>query len=268
MGVNAGKTKAGIALITGASGGLGLEFAKLFAEDGHNLILAARSGDKLDQICAELRGRYGVEATSYVVDLSVPEQLERFVQYIAPIHIGYLVNNAGFGDTGYFHERPWQVQHEMINVNILALSRLTHACAEGMVQRGFGRILNIASTAAFQPSPHFNVYAACKSYVLNFTEALREELRGSGVSATVSCPGPTETGFHKRAGSNKSRILSLGLMSGEKVALKAYQGMMNGKATVMHGFTNTLMTFSLRFTPRSLAPKVAYYLMKYNDESA
>lgn len=262
------KFQGGVALITGASGGLGLEFAKLFAEDGHNLILAARSGDKLEEICAELHGRYGVEATPYVVDLSVPEQLERFVRDISSIRIDYLVNNAGFGDTGNFHERPWQVQQEMINLNILALSRLTHVCAEDMVRRGFGRILNIASTGAFQPSPHFNVYAASKAYVLSFTEALQEELRGTGVSATVSCPGPTETGFHKRAGSYKSRIMSLGLMSGEDVARKAYRGMMKGKSTVMHGFTNTLMAFSLRFTPRSLAPKVAHYMMKYNDESA
>jgi short-subunit dehydrogenase len=261
------KGQGGVALITGASGGLGLEFAKLFAEDGHNLILAARSGDKLDQICAELRRRFNVEATSYVVDLSAPEQLERFIQDIATIRIDYLVNNAGFGDTGYFHKKSWKVQQEMINLNILALSRLTHHCVQGMVQRGFGRILNIASTAAFQPSPFFNVYAATKSYVLSFTEALQVELSGTGVTATVSCPGPTETGFHTRAGSYKSRLMGMGLMSSEEVAQKAYKAMMKGKSLVLHGLRNLIMAFSIRFTPRSIAPRAAHYFMKHSDDA-
>ncbi len=262
MGINAGKTKAGIALITGASGGLGLEFAKLFAAQGNDVILVARSADKLNQICAELTTRYGVEAVSYAVDLSNPEALEQLVPVLQDLHIDFLVNNAGFGDTGYFHDRPWQLQQEMLNLNILALSRLTHVCAQGMVQRGFGRILNIASTGAFQPSPFFNVYAASKAYVLSFTEALQEELRGSGVSATVSCPGPTDTGFHARAGSNRSRIMSLGLMPTEQVASKAFRAMMNGRTTVMHGWMNALMAFSIRLTPRYIAPKVAKYFMK------
>lgn len=262
-----GKPDGGVALITGASGGLGLEFAKLFAEAGYNLILAARSGDKLSQVCAELSARYGVEAASYAVDLSSPEALERFISDISDIRIDYLVNNAGFGDTGYFHKKPWKVQQEMINLNILALSRLTHHCVQGMVQRGFGRILNIASTAAFQPSPFFNVYAATKSYVLSFTEALQVELAGTGVTATVSCPGPTETGFHTRAGSYKSRIMSMGLMSGEVVARKAYKAMMKGKTLVLHGFSNALLAFSIRLTPRSIAPKAAHYFMKHNDDA-
>ncbi len=262
-----GNVRAGIALITGASGGLGLEFAKLFAEEGHDLILVARSGDKLNHVCAELRSSFGVEATSYVVDLSAPEQLEQFVQDIAGIRIDYLVNNAGFGDTGYFYLRPWKLQLEMINLNILALSRITHHCAAGMVERGFGRILNIASTGAFQPSPFFNVYAATKAYVLSFTEALQVELRGTGVTATVSCPGPTETGFHARAGSYRSRIMNMGLMSGERVAKKAYRAMMKGQSLVLHGLRNALMAFSIRLTPRSIAPKAAHYFMKYNDDA-
>ena len=262
MRANAGKTKGGIALITGASGGLGLEFAKLFAEQGHDVILVARSADKLNQVCAELSTRYGVEAVSYAVDLSNPEALEQLVPVLQGLHIDFLVNNAGFGDTGFFHERPWQVQQEMINLNILALSRLTHVCAQGMVQRGFGRILNIASTGGFQPSPFFNVYAATKSYVLSFTEALQEELRGTGVSATVSCPGPTETGFHARAGSHRSRIMSLGMMRSEQVAQQAFRAMMQGKTTVIHGWKNALMAFSIRLTPRFIAPKAAMYFMK------
>lgn len=265
--IKSAKKHEGVALITGASGGLGLEFAKLFAEDGHNLMLLARSGDKLNQVCAELSARYGVEAVSYVVDLSSPEQLEQLLKNISGIRIDYLVNNAGFGDTGYFHKKPWKVQQDMINLNILALSRLTHHCVQGMVQRGFGRILNIASTAAFQPSPFFNVYAATKSYVLSFTEALQVELSGTGVTATVSCPGPTETGFHTRAGSYKSRIMGMGLMSSEAVAQKAYKAMMKGKTLVLHGLRNALLAFSIRLTPRSIAPKAAHYFMKHNDDA-
>lgn len=252
------------ALVTGASGGLGLEFARLAAADGYNLLLVARSADKLNSIAEELGREYGITALVCPADLSQPTEVEKVVEFAANagLQIDCLVNNAGFGDTGHFADRPWAVQQEMINLNMLALARLSHAFVGGMIQRGRGFVLNIASTAAFQPGPNFAVYSATKAFVLSFTEALRQELRGTGVLCTCSCPGVTATGFHDRAATNGMRITRMGVMKSETVALQAWQAMKKGKQTIVHGFMNRIMNFSLRFTPRSAVPPMVASFMK------
>jgi hypothetical protein len=252
------------ALITGASGGLGLDFARLAAADGYNLLLVARSGDKLNLIAEEISRDYGVNVQVCVADLSLPTEVEKVIDFVnsTGISIDCLVNNAGFGDTGYFADRPWAVQQEMIYLNILALTRLSHAFVPGMKQRGHGFVLNIASTAAFQPGPNFTVYSATKAYVLSFTEALRQELKGSGVSCTCSCPGVTATGFHDRAATVGMRITRMGMMKSETVALQAWMAMKKGKQTIIHGFMNRLMNFSLRLTPRSAVPPMVASFMR------
>ena len=262
--MNANKNMNKTALITGASGGLGLDFARLAAADGYNLVLVARSGDKLNGIAEELGREYGIAAQVCAADLSKPAEVEKVVEFVseAGLQIDCLINNAGFGDTGHFADRPWAVQQEMINLNILALGRLTHAFVGDMKQRGRGFILNIASTAAFQPGPNFTVYSATKAFVLSFTEALREELKGTGVKCTCSCPGVTDTGFHERAATNGMRITRMSMMKSETVALQAWQAMKNGKQTIIHGLMNRVMSFSLRFTPRTAVPPMVASFMK------
>ena len=262
--VNLNMNQSKTALVTGASGGLGLQFARLLAADGYNLVLVARNEEALKAVAAEMQSLYGVQANCYATDLAQPDQVEKLIAQLeqAQIAIDCLINNAGFGDTGHFAERPWAIHQDMIQLNMLALTRLTHALSQGMIARKQGRILNIASTAAFQPSPNFAVYAATKSYVLSFSEALAYELKNTGVSVTVSCPGPTETAFHDRAATRGSKIMRMGMMKSETVALQAYLAMKAGKRRVVHGMMNRLLALSTHITPNGLLLSVTNNLMK------
>ncbi len=241
------------ALITGASAGLGMEFARCFAADGHAVVLVARRRDKLETLASELRAKHGVEAHVLVADLSdaaaVPElvrelQAERF-------EIDYLVNNAGFGTNGAFQDLDPARELELIQVNVSALVALTAALLPGMVARGNGRILNIGSTAGFQPGPYMATYYASKAFVVSFSEALSYELRATGVTVTVSCPGPLRTEFADIAGLANSRLFRMSVASAESVALTAYQTMHRGRLLVVHGFSNKLGVLLVRLSPRS-----------------
>ena len=187
----------GTALITGASSGIGLELAKLFARDGYELVLVARRVERLEELGRELTQRHGVRCHTISVDLAQPDAAAEIVRRLegAGPAVDVLVNNAGFGVLGPLATTEPETAGRMIRVNIEALTQLTRALLPGMLARRRGRILNVASTAGFAPGPLMAVYYATKAYVISFSEALAEELRGTGVTVTVLCPGPTRTEF-------------------------------------------------------------------------
>jgi uncharacterized protein len=242
-----------IALITGASSGIGLELAKLFARESHDLALVARSHDKLKVIAEELEQTYGVQVKYYAKDLSISSSAEEIFEVLQSEggNIDVLVNNAGFGYRGIFAQMELAVALEMIQVNITTLTHLTRLFLPGMIERNRGKILNVASTAAFQPGPMMATYYASKAYVVSFSEALSEELRGTGVTVTVFCPGPTATNFGQRAGFSNEKILGGMLsMDSRTVALDGYKGLMKGKPLVISGWRNWFGTQLVRFIPR------------------
>jgi len=255
------------ALITGASGGIGFELAKLFAADGYDLVLVARTRETLQKLAEELSARYGVRAEVLPKDLALPGAPEEIHRQLGQsgVAVDILVNNAGFGTFGFFAETPPASTMEMLQVNMTALTHLTRLFVEDMRSKKFGRILNVASTAAFQPGPLMAVYYATKAYVLSFSEALANELRGTGVSVTVLCPGPTHTGFQKRAHMEGSPLTSGGnlpVMDAATVARIGYRGLMKGKTIVIPGFVNRLLVFSVRFGPRSVVTSIARRLQE------
>ncbi|MCK5818700.1 MAG: SDR family oxidoreductase [Psychromonas sp.] len=239
------------ALITGASGGIGKSFAEIFAQQGYNLILVARSKDKLEQLSDKYEQDYGIVVTVFSVDLSRQNAATEIYSEIQKrkIRIDILINNAGFGDHGRFIVSSLSKTRNMINLNILTLTELTSIFIKEMMKNRDGKILNIASTASFQPLPRFAVYAASKSYVLNFTEALHYELKGSGVSVSVLCPGPTATEFEKSANIKDSNLFKGKLMDPQRVAKIGYDGLMKGKMTIIPGFKNKLLAFFANMMP-------------------
>lgn len=252
-------TKGNYALITGASGGIGLELAKEFAKNNINVVLVARSESKLQSLASFLQQQYKVQVKVITKDLSKLEDVEALYQQLKyeNITVDYLVNNAGFGDYAYFYEADWNKLHEMINLNITALTKLSHLFVKDMVQRGFGKIMNVASTAAFQPGPTMAVYYATKSYVLFLSEAMSNELQGKGVTVTALCPGATESGFKTAAALEESKLFKgKKLPSSAKVAAYGYKAMMKGKMVAIHGLMNNIMAQSIRFTPRALVLKI------------
>lgn len=252
------------ALITGASSGIGLELARIFAADKHDLVLVARSTDKLQALATELR-QHGIRCEVLSKDLqndNAPYEIFQWCQE-NNISIDYLVNNAGLGDFGFFHESNWAPQKAMIQVNMNALTHLTHLFLPGMVKRGSGKILNIASTAAFQPGPYMSVYFATKAYVLHFSEAIANELKGTGVSVTVHCPSATETGFFKVAGMQDSALVKgKKITSSREVALDAYRALLKGRTVRINGFMNYLLAVAPRFAPRNLVTSISRIMVK------
>jgi uncharacterized protein len=255
----------GTVLITGASGGIGLDLARLFAEGGHDLVLVARSEGKLRELAAELVAKHGVKATVMPADLARPEAPDELARQLRSdgITVDILVNNAGYGMFGPFVEADARTELEMIQVNIVALTSLTKLLLPEMVERKTGRILNVASTAAFQPGPLMAVYYATKAYVLSFTEALANELRGTGVTATALCPGPTSTGFQALARMEDSKMVrGKKIMTSQAVARVGYAGMMKGKAVIVPGFKNKLLATSVRFAPRAMVTSLVRSLQE------
>lgn len=242
------------ALITGASAGLGLEFAKLFAADGHNLVLVARRQEKLEALADELESAHGVEISVVAQDLSLPEAPQQVFDTVrdAGTHIDFLVNNAGLGNKGLFHESALEREMSMVHVNMGALTALTRLFLPGMIARGFGRVLNIASTAGFQAGPGMSVYFATKAYVISFSEGLSFELKGTGVTVTAHCPGATHTEFAKEAGIENTLLVKVGAADAPSTALDAYRAMNRGKVIAIHGFRNWFGAFMVRFSPRAL----------------
>lgn len=249
------------ALITGASAGIGRDLAGLFAADGWRLILVARRADALRALEAELRRAHGTETFILPMDLAERESPERIRKGVEKegLTVDALVNNAGFGSFGPFVEAPAGPQLEMIQVNVSALVHLTRLFLPGMVERRSGRILNVASLAAFQPGPLMAVYYASKAFVLSFSEALTEELRGSGVTVTALCPGPTRTEFGKRADTEGTRLMSghvLKVAGSLPVAVAGYRAMLRGKPIEIPGWFNRLMAQSVRLSPRAAVRRI------------
>jgi hypothetical protein len=251
-------------LVTGASSGIGWELARCFAADGSNLVLVARSEDKLRQLAGELKERHGVETVVIVQDLAevdaaqcVFEELQR-----QQLHVDVLVNNAGFGMHGCFAEQSLERQLEMVCVNVLALVHLTGLLLPGMLERKRGGVLNVASTAAFQPGPGMAVYFATKAFVYSFSEALVEETAGSGVRVTCLAPGPVDTGFAATADIESTPLFKLGTFSAEKVARSGHRAFRRGRSLKVPGLKNNLGRFSAAFSPRFLTRKIAGWLVK------
>jgi short-subunit dehydrogenase len=245
------------ALITGASGGLGEEFANILAEKKWNLILVARSKDKLDVIKTNLEHNHSIAVQVIDLDLSLPDATHQLMKHIEKQNVDLLINNAGFGDFGLFQDSDPLRTRNMIDLNIGTLTDLTRAVLPGMIARKSGRILNVASTAAFQPGPLMAVYYATKAYVLNFSLALSDELQGTGVTVTCLCPGPTRTGFATHANMGSSKLFRRTLLNAHEVSAAGINACLKGKVLITPGIVNAIGTFMTRFVSRSFAARVA-----------
>jgi short-subunit dehydrogenase len=254
-------------LITGASSGIGLEMAKLFAAEDCRLILVARSRDALEKLAAELLQESKTEAVVLVADLSLPETPKRIFAELSAkkIAVDVLVNNAGFGALGAFAELSLPRQLEMLQVNIISLTELTGLFLPGMIQRKRGGILNVGSVAGFQPGPGMAVYYATKAFVLSFTEALAGELAGTGLTISVLCPGPTETNFSQVARAQKARLFKIPKMSAQAVARSGHRAFRKGKVIAVPGWSNQMMIFSVRLAPRVFVRRVAKFYNRTED---
>ncbi|HEX5725886.1 MAG TPA: SDR family oxidoreductase [Longimicrobiaceae bacterium] len=262
---NGGEAK-GAALITGASGGIGAELAKLFAADGHDLVLVARDTARLEAVGAALAAAHGVRHHVVPADLADPAAPDAVLARVRELGVAVeaLVNNAGFGLYGTFvrtgPEPATDLRRELdlLQVNVAALTHLAKLFLPEMVARRRGRLLNVASTAAFQPGPLMAVYYASKAYVLSFSEALAVELDGTGVTVTTLCPGPTRTDFQAAASLEGTRLFRApNVMSAGAVARAGYRGMRAGKRVVIPGTVNKVMAHATKLVPRALAARVA-----------
>lgn len=256
-----------VALITGASSGIGKELANIHAEKGGDLVIVARSKDKLDQLKQELESKHSVNVHVIQKDLSLQESSKEVYDEVkqAGIEVEYLINNAGFGGRGKFHEREWEKDLAMINLNILALTAISRFFLPEFVERNSGRILNVSSTAAFMPGPLQAVYYASKSYVTFLSNALAEELHDTNISVTALMPGATETEFAKVSGMDKTSLFEK-TFSARKVAEEGYKGMMRGKLDVVAGITfgQKIMMGTLPFMPKKMKLKTVRKMQEVN----
>ncbi|NOZ94705.1 MAG: SDR family oxidoreductase [Acidobacteria bacterium] len=254
----------GWALITGASSGIGLELARVMAADGWSLVVTARNETRLNELASELAEVHGASVEVIPADLSDPRGPSRLVSEVEArrLIVDVLVNNAGLGSYGPLLTSDLATELCSIDVNVRALTELSKWLLPGMVERGRGRILNVASTAAFQPGPGMAVYFATKAYVLHFSEALAHELKGTGVTVTALCPGVTASGFQERAHMENVRMVKgRKLPSSAEVARYGYQAMMRGTTVAIHGLVSRILAFSVRLTPRPLATAISSRIM-------
>lgn len=247
-----------VALITGASSGIGKEFAHIHAEKGGDLVIVARSKDKLDELKAELEKKYSVKVYIIQKDLSLPDSPKEVYDEVkqAGIEIEFLINNAGFGGRGKFHEREWKQDLTMIDLNITALTSLTRFFLPDFVKRNDGKILNVSSTASFMPGPLQAVYYASKAFVTYLSNALAEEMHDTNVSVTTLMPGATETKFAEVSGMDKTSLFKK-TASARKVAKDGYNGMLKGKLDVLSGLTlgQKIMFAFIPFIPKKMLLK-------------
>lgn len=253
------------ALITGASSGIGLGLAECFAKNGYNVILAARSEGALKEIAGRLSRENNIQATPIAIDLGVPGSGGRLADEIRArdLDVDVLVNNAGFGIAGAFDAKDEEGQLGMIDLNNRALVELTHRFWPSLLKKKRGGVLNVASTAAFQPGPYMAIYCATKAFVLSFSEALWLEGRAHGVTATCLCPGLTESKFHDRAGTSGLRLQNLSkAMTAEKVAEIGYRGFQRNKRVVVTGADNKLLAKLVPFIPRRAVLSLASFVLR------
>lgn len=246
-------------LITGASSGIGKEMARLFALEGSQVILVARNKAALDELAVELFADYGTRARVMKADLSKPATPKKIFDTLSDegVQVDVVVNNAGFGQRGAVADTDPQRNVDMVQVNVTALTALTNLFLPGMIERGRGGILNVASTAAFQSGPFMAVYYATKAYVVSFTDALYEEVKGTGVHVSCLCPGPTQTGFVEEAGMQDTKLFKhANFVSARDVAQEGITGLRNNNAVVVTGLGNKVGAFGARFMPRSLSRRI------------
>lgn len=263
-----------VTLITGASSGIGEAFARRLAAEKHNLVLAARSENKLHELCDELMLEHGITAHYIAVDLTDPKADEKIFNETEKhgMEVEWLINNAGFGSMGDFARLDLEAELEMINLNITALVALTHRYLQKMRQRKSGVIINVASTASFQPVPFMATYAATKAFVRSFSEAIAEENRPFNITVTALCPGPTETNFFDAAniGTNiKDAFMKKGMQTSEEVVEAGLNAVKNGKSTVISGWTNFLTARLGNFVPNSLITRAVGSILrpKFEDKN-
>lgn len=241
------------ALITGASKGIGRELAIIFARQGYDLVLVARSKALLEELGKRLSKKYKMEVTTIEKDLTCKEAPEEIFQELEGRRIDILVNNAGFGDYKEFAHSEWEKQYLMIQLNITALMHMTKLFLPNMIKQGYGKVLNLASTAAFLPGPNMSVYYASKAAVLSFSQAISKELKGCNVTVTALCPGPTSTNFERTAGLINSKLFhSLKVTDAKKVALYGYKALMKGKPVAVEGLFNKMLIISTKLAPRGV----------------
>ena len=251
------------ALITGASNGIGFEFAKILARNKYDLILVDRNKSKLDEIKNNFNQDYGVKVYVIACDLYQSDACRDIYEQVRRnnLDIDILINNAGMGDWGLFVDSNIEKQGQMLQLNIVALTNLTRLFLPGMVKLQKGRILNVASTAAFQPGPLMSVYFATKAYVLSFSCAIAQELKGTGVSITCLCPGPTATGFQAATFTQETRLTQVKkLPCPQKIAEYGYRAMLREKTVAVHGFLNKFVVFSIRFLPRWVTLRIVHFM--------
>jgi hypothetical protein len=252
------------ALVTGASSGLGVDFARTLAEKGSNLVLVARREERLQEVAAELEREFGVEARAVPFDLAQDQAPRKLYQTVIEkgLEVDILINNAGFGLYGQFLEQDWETEKDMIDLNVQTLVGLTRLFVKDMVKRNFGYVLLVASTGAYQPTPYYAAYSASKSFVLSFGEALNYELKESPVSSTVISPGVTRTEFHEVSGQGRDNpYVRLTTMESSRVARIGIQALLQGKPSVVPGWLNKITAwFALRM-PRRLATWAAARMM-------
>ena len=256
-----------LALVTGASHGIGTEFARILAAQHVNLIITGRDASALQSLQSELQAKYSIQVWSYPTDLRFSEQIQGLIEFtkINGLEVDFLINNAGFGHNQPFSESDVQTQLDMIDVNIKALTLLSHFYVQGMIQRGQGRILQVASTASFQPGPGMAVYYASKAFVLRFSEALNFELgKKSNIRVTALCPGPTQSEFFKTAGLTTSNLSTkMKLPTAHEVASLGIKASLRGKAVAIHGLMNAWFAKTVNIYPRNWVLKAIYWLHGY-----
>lgn len=251
-------------LITGASSGIGLEFAKIFAEKEYSLVLVARSEDKLIEIKQDLENKFKIRVKVITKDLSLRNSASEIYEELKKenIEINILINNAGFGEYGKFSDTDWEKELQMINLNIISLTNLTKLFLKDFIAKNSGKILNLGSVASFLPGPYMSVYYATKAYVLSFSEALSQELQNTNVQVTCLCPGATESGFQKASSVNHVRAFVKNIPNSKEVAEYGYRILMQNKTIGIHGIKNKVMIFLTRLTPRFLIRKIVAKVMK------
>ena len=254
-------------LVTGASSGIGEDFARLLAAEQANLVLTARNENKLRELARELEQTHQIQAHIFPADLSQPGTPERLYKRVekAGLQVDVLINNAAFGKWGGFLDHDLATYMEMCTLNMNALVALTHLFLPGMLARGEGGILNVASTAGFQSVPYFATYSATKAFVISFSEALWAECKDRGVTVTCLCPGGTATNFHQRSQIAQEKLR--GLEPSEKVARVGLRALRQGKPLVISGVRNALLALSVRFVPRKFAVQAAAAIMRPGNSS-
>lgn len=254
------------ALITGASSGIGAAFARALAKDGYDVILVARRADRLLALADELKGTRAMRAEVLPADLAVPGAAQKVFEQVQALglQVDLLINNAGLGTHGPFVESTLEADQKMIDLNISALTSLTRVFLPGMVERRFGGVLNVASTAAFQSIPYFAVYAATKAFVLSFSEALAEEVSGHGVKVSCLCPGPTQSEFADHAEFKTDLVSRVPMMSAEDVVRDGLDALRAGRPVQVAGLMNAMQAFAPRFAPRSVVTKISGLLFRPN----